>query len=92
MITIAVFGVFGTVILWIFSFIPAFSSILSTEIEGSVSFFTRMVDYAWGWRNWIPLHLIAVCLGVIFSVWVATMLLSFFRVIYSMFFGGGGSK
>lgn len=92
MITLALLSVLGYPILWILSFIPAFSAEFVSQVYSAANFFASVVGFAWGWRNWIPLHLIAVCAGIIFSVWILTITLSFLRVIYSMFFGGGGSK
>jgi hypothetical protein len=91
MITYALLQVIGYPIIYILSFVPTFPASFSSQLDSGVTFFTSVIVFAWSWRNWIPLQLIAICAGVIFTIWIATISLRFFRVIYSMFFGGGGS-
>jgi hypothetical protein len=91
MITLAFLTVIVYPIMWVLSYIPPLPVAFASQLSTGVNFFSSVITFAWGWRNWIPLQLIAICAGVIFTIWVATISLRFFRVIYSMFFGGGGS-
>ena len=91
MITYGILLALSTPVFWVLDKFPALPSSISST-AGSVSgFYYQFLNYAVAWQNWIPIHLIASLATAYFSLWAATIALRFFRVIYSMLFGGGGS-
>jgi len=91
MITYGLLLAFTTPIFWIFNLIPPLPYALSEALAQANSFFYGFLEFAIAWQNWIPIHLIGLLASAYFALWAATIGLRFFRVVYSMLFGGGGS-
>jgi len=91
MITYGLLLAFTTPIFWVLNLIPALPNELSNALSQATGFFYGFLEFATAWQNWIPIHLIGLLATAYFALWSSILALKFFRVIYSMLFGGGGS-
>lgn len=91
MITYGLLSILATPVFWVLNLLPSLPNSLSSAAGNVDSFYRQFLEYAVAWQNWIPIHLIGTLATAYLGIWAATLGLRFFRVIYSMLFGGGGS-